>query len=66
MGRGNRATDHLAHNDPISVPTGFLSRITPTSRALLIQLEHGHEGLLGHVNLAHGLHAFFALGLLLQ
>ena len=42
------------------------SRPGPSPRALLVELEHGHEGLLGHIHLAHGLHAFFALGLFLQ
>ena len=32
----------------------------------IIELEHGHEGLLGHIHFAHGLHPLLALGLLLQ
>ena len=32
----------------------------------IIQLQHRHEGLLGHIHLAHSLHPLLALSLLLQ
>jgi len=32
----------------------------------IIQLQNSHEGFLGHVHLAHGLHPLLAFGLFLQ
>ena len=36
------------------------------TRLIFVELEHGHEGFLRHVDRADGLHALLALGLLLE
>ncbi len=77
VGKNNVATSEARlngqgpSNEAPSVPLGG-----QTSRAaeqicvqrldLLIELEYGHKGLLGHVHLTHGLHALLTLGLFLQ
>ena len=58
-------------NEAPSVPLGGqISRATEQicvqGLDLLIELEYGHKGLLGHVYLTHGLHALLTLGLFLQ
>ena len=45
------------------IDTNKSNQSTPSS---IIQLQHRHEGFLGHIQLAHGLHPLLVLGLLLQ
>merc|ERR1712194_992492 len=63
---GVRYTPDTSTVTPASLALTIFSQFSIRCDLIVVELKHGHESLLRHVDRADGLHALLALGLLVE